>query len=118
MSHDLLYRMCDQACVRAWDNEGWGPYHKRLLTIAVSLEHNGWKKMNGLTQNDKIINHMMAHGSITQREAMFDYSIQSLTKRISELRNEYGLNIQKVTKRHPVTKQSYARYYLLPLEGR
>ena len=39
-----------------------------------------------MTQNDLILNHMKRTGSITQREALIDYSVQSLTKRISELR--------------------------------
>jgi hypothetical protein len=48
---------------------------------------------------------------ISQREAMIDYSIQSLTKRISELR-ELGHNIKTMHKKHPVTGQRYARYVL------
>jgi len=45
------------------------------------------------------------------REAMIEYSISSLTKRIHELRG-LGFNILSTTKRHPVTKQRYVRYTL------
>lgn len=40
-----------------------------------------------------------------------DHSVQSLTKRIHELR-EWGAEITTERKRHPVTKQRYARYVL------
>lgn len=64
-----------------------------------------------MTQNDKILKHLRKAGSITVREAMVEYSISSLTKRISELR-EAGHNIQSEVKAHPVTGQQYTRYHL------
>jgi hypothetical protein len=112
MSEDLLFHMSDVACVRAWDDEGWGPYHKRLLTMCIKLENSGWKRKTGMTQLNKILTHMRKTGSITQREAIIEYSIQSLTKRISELR-EMGYNIVSNVKYHPVTGQKYVRYTLV-----
>lgn len=111
MSEDLLHHMTDVACVRAWKDEGWGPFHIRLLTMSLKTENNGFKKRTGMTQNDKILNHIKKNGSITQREAMIDYSIQSFTKRISELRDE-GFEIVGDLKTHPVTGQKYTRYRL------
>lgn len=108
-AEDLVFHMADVACVRAWDDEGWGPLHKRLLTTCLRLEMNGWKKRNGMTQNQKIIAHLKKAGSITVREALVDYSIQSLTKRIAELRED-GYKIISKTKHHPVTGQKYVRY--------
>lgn len=64
-----------------------------------------------LSQNEIILMHMRKSGSISQREAMLDYSIQSLTKRISELRSK-GYKIKTVHKHHPITQQKYARYFL------
>jgi len=58
-----------------------------------------------------IIDHMFRTGSITQREALLDYSIQCLTKRIQELR-EAGWKILTEHKHHPTTNQRYARYIL------
>ena len=87
-SEDLMFHMADVACVRAWEDEGWGPYHKRLLTMCLKTENNGWKKKNGMTQNQKILSHLKRAGSITVREALIEYSIQSLTKRIAELRDD------------------------------
>jgi len=49
---------------------------------------------------------------LTQREAMLDYSIQSFTKRISELRKS-GYRIDGVKGKHPVTGQQYTRYVLI-----
>jgi hypothetical protein len=64
-----------------------------------------------MTQNAIILHHLYRTGSISQREALIDYSIQSLTKRISELRDE-GFEIQTQRKKHPVTGQRYARYVM------
>ena len=63
------------------------------------------------TQNQLIIDHLKRTGSITQREALIDYSVQCLTKRIQELR-ELGYQIKTVQKQHPTTGQRYARYSL------
>ena len=64
-----------------------------------------------MTQNDILIAHFKKAKSISQREALVDYSIQSLTKRISELR-DMGYNIVTYYKMHPITGQRYARYVL------
>lgn len=64
-----------------------------------------------MTQLDILAHHFRRTGSISQREALIEYSIQSLTKRISELREE-GFNIVTVFKKNPVTGQRYARYML------
>ena len=111
MSEDLLFNMTDKACVRAWEEEGWGPYHKRLLTMCLKIENNGWKKRNGMTQVDKILTHMRKNGSITQREAYIDYSIQSFHRRMTEIKDA-GYIVRKEQKSHPVTGQSYSRYSL------
>ena len=60
-------------------------------------------------QNLTVLRHQKRTGSITQREALMDHSVQSLTKRISELR-QAGYKIIKEQKRHPITGQRYARY--------
>jgi hypothetical protein len=104
--------MSDVACVRAWKEEGWGPYHIRLLTMCIKLENSGWKRKTGMRQIDKILSHLRRTGSITQREAMIEYSVQSLTKQISNLRRE-GHNIVSNVKYHPVTGQKYVRYTLV-----
>ena len=63
------------------------------------------------SQHAKIIKHLQTANGITVREAMIEYSISSLTKRIHELRSK-GHNIVSHTKRHPVTGQRYVRYTL------
>jgi len=64
-----------------------------------------------MTQNQILLAHFKKAKSISQREALVDYSIQSLTKRISELK-AMGFNIETQHKKHPVTGQRYARYVL------
>lgn len=63
------------------------------------------------SQHDKILKHLRKAGSITVREALVEYSISSLTKRIQELR-ERGHDIVSEWKSHPVTGQRYTRYKL------
>lgn len=62
-------------------------------------------------QTETILSHLKKTGSITQREALIDYSVQCLTKRIQELRDS-GFQIETVQKKHPTTGQRYARYVL------
>jgi len=68
--------------------------------------------MTKTTQNDLILTHLRATKGLTMREAMLDYSIQSFTKRISELRSA-GHNIVGIKGKHPVTGQRYTRYRLI-----
>jgi hypothetical protein len=58
-----------------------------------------------------ILKHLRRAGSITNREAMVEYSVGSLTKEIHRLRTR-GHKITTVNKRHPITGQRYARYVL------
>ena len=71
--------------------------------------------MSNNTQLSNIMKHLRTAGSITVREAMIEYQISSLTKRIHELR-QLGIDIMSVTKRHPVTGQRYVRYTLMSEE--
>lgn len=64
-----------------------------------------------MTQEQVLLKHLRTAGSITQREALFDHSIQCLTRRITELRDR-GFNIIGLQKHHPVTGQRYMRYVL------
>lgn len=64
------------------------------------------------TQHSNIVNHLRTAGSITVREAMIEYHISSLTKRIHELRGA-GYDILSTVKSHPITGQKYTRYTLL-----
>lgn len=58
-----------------------------------------------------VLKHLKEAGEITQREALMTYSVQCLTKRIQELR-DYGYRIDTEHRKHPTTKQRYAKYVL------
>ena len=47
-----------------------------------------------MTQNDRIMQHLREHGSITQLEAMQEYGIYRLASRISDLRKD-GVKIKR-----------------------
>lgn len=68
-----------------------------------------------MTQNEKILNHIQVHGSISQREAFIDYGVQAFTRRIKDLR-ENGYDLVRVRKHHPTTGQVYARFYIAGTE--
>lgn len=110
MSHDLLFNMADQACVRAWEDEGWGPFHKRLLTMCIKIENPGRRKVLN-TDSDKVLKHLTKVGSISMREAMDDYGMagNALAANIATLRKA-GHKIVTQMKKHPITGRKYARY--------
>jgi hypothetical protein len=108
---DTIFEMADITAVCAARNPEWEALHSYFNHLAQSLESNGWKKRNGMTQHDKIMRHLKKAGSITVREAIVEYSIQSLTKVISVLRTK-GNKINSNVKYHPVTGQKYVRYTL------
>ncbi|OYY49051.1 MAG: hypothetical protein B7Y48_07640 [Methylophilales bacterium 28-44-11] len=63
-------------------------------------------------QVQTLLNHLKAHGSISQAEAGLIYKIRSLPRRISDLK-ELGHNITRELKKD-ATGQRYARYTLVP----
>lgn len=56
-----------------------------------------------------VMSHLINVGTITQREALMDHSVQSLTRRITEIRQS-GFNVDGTWKLHPLTGQRYMRY--------
>ena len=68
--------------------------------------------MSKNTQHSLILKHLRTTKGITVREALIEYSISSLTKRVHELRG-LGYDIISTRKSHPVTGQKYVRYTLM-----
>ena len=111
MTTDLIFERAEKLCLLATEDPALIPEYLEAQRIAKSLENSGWKRRTGMTQNQIIMKHLKKAGSITVREALIEYSIQSLTKRIQELR-EAGNQIVSTVKYHPVTRQKYVRYSL------
>lgn len=109
---DRLFRRAELLCLLAVKHPEYLTEYEAADAIAKALETSGWKRSTGMTQNKRILAHLRKAGSITVREAMVEYSIQSLTKRIQELRGD-GHQIVSTTKTHPVTHQRYVRYTLV-----
>ena len=63
-------------------------------------------------QLDTIMKHLQTVGSISNLEAITQYNIMSLPRRILDL-EEFGVTINRVRKAHPVTGQRYTRYHLV-----
>jgi hypothetical protein len=108
---DGVFDLAEQLCVLAVEDPVLLPEYLEANHKAKSLEHSGWKRNTGMTQNQTIMKHLKKAGSITVREAVVEYSIQSLTKRVQELR-ESDNHIMSHVKYHPVTGQKYVRYTL------
>ena len=65
--------------------------------------------MDKISQQNKILNNLRATKGMTLHKALLDYSIQSFTARIAELR-KMGYAIDGIKSKHPVTGQRYTRY--------
>ena len=63
-------------------------------------------------QLQTIVKHLQTVGSITNREAIVEYNIMSLPRRINDL-EELGYKFNKVLTAPPVTGQRYKRYHLI-----
>jgi len=109
---DNIHEMDELFTVLATRNHDWMGLHKYFASQTAKLENNGRYRPMGSSQITKLLAHFKKAGSITVREALIEYSIQSLTKRIQEMR-DMGYNIQSIQRRHPVTKQRYVRYHLI-----
>jgi hypothetical protein len=59
-----------------------------------------------------ILKHLNTTGSITNREAIVEYNIMSLPRRINDLEQDYGVQFKREMKAHPVTGQRYVRYHV------
>lgn len=112
-SDDTLHEMDEFFTIVASKNADWMGLHLYFEKLTSQLENKGRYRPMGNSQITKLLAHFKKAGSITVREAMIEYSIQSLTKRIQEMR-DLGYNIQSVQRRHPITKQRYVRYHMLP----
>lgn len=110
-STDHIFEEAERLCLLATNDPQYQEAYEQAMQQVSLIEHSGWKRRTGMTQEAKVLNHLNTVGSITVREAMVDYSISSLTKRISNLRAE-GHNIISEKKRHKVTGQEYVRYSL------
>lgn len=63
-------------------------------------------------QLDTIMKHLQTVGSISTLEAITQYNIMSLSRRICDLEQK-GVKFNRVRKAHPVTFQRYVRYHLI-----
>lgn len=109
MTEDQAFEKAETLCLLAVEDPEYLEAYLEAHKGATKFEHQGWRKSMGKTQHDLILKHLKKAGSITNREAMVEYSIASLTKRISELR-ALGHPILSTTKHHPITRQRYVRY--------
>jgi len=63
-------------------------------------------------QLDTIMKHLRTVGSISTMDAITQYKIMALPRRIKDL-EEFGNTFNRVRKTHPVTGQRYVRYHLI-----
>lgn len=112
MSESLLIHMAETAALRAVSDSRWIEAYNRLMALVKRIEHPGFRKANPMSKLRIVQKHLLRTGSISIREAMADYGISggALTKYISILRNDYGWDINRTFRTHPITGTRYARY--------
>lgn len=64
-------------------------------------------------QTQAVLAYMRSKGSITQRDALIDMSVQSLTRQISFLNQSGLVTVAGTFKYHPVSGQRYKTYHLV-----
>ncbi|WP_422048085.1 helix-turn-helix domain-containing protein [Shimia sp.] len=108
-----IEELAEDLALKAQHDFKFAPCHATMSLIIKNKEARGFRKGNfRMTQVDVLMNHMQNIGSISQREAMFEYNIQSFHRRLSDIR-ALGHELQAHPKTNPVTGQSYTRYTLV-----
>lgn len=92
-------------------NEFFFTYIRPELDIVSVVKTEPTPEAQLSNQQRMVLKHLKKTKGLTVREAMVEYSISSLTKRIQELRG-HGYDIVSHSKKHPVTGQRYVRYTL------
>ena len=104
----------DQAVRSTTDPKLPADYAETYAT-ARAAERGGYKTRIAMgaarTQVEKLIHHMKTIGPISAREAMIEYHIASLTRRMCDI-EELGYKLVKTERLNPVTKNPYTRYGL------
>ena len=68
----------------------------------------------GGTQCEKILRHMADRGSITSREAMWEYGIMRLASRISDLKRAgHGIGSRTISDKNRYGEMTYFSEYFL-----
>jgi len=62
-------------------------------------------------QTALVLNHLRAHGSLTQRSALIDLGVAALPRRIADLK-EAGYPINTTRMKNKITGQRFVRYAL------
>lgn len=74
--------------------------------------------MDKVTQQQKILNYCLQHGSITVRDAFLKLNINSPTKRISEMRHTYDVRTETEEKINSIGERvRYKRYFIAERSG-
>ena len=113
MSTDEVFDHAEALAIIATYHPEHIPQYQDAPKEAQELEgpYKMAKQRTGMTQVELILHHTREAGSISQREAMFEYSITSFFRRLTDL-EAMGHHFRRVIKRHPVTGQQYTRVYL------
>jgi predicted HTH transcriptional regulator len=107
------FEQAERLALEATENPALIPQYIEATKHAQALEGApGWKGRTRMTQAEKILNHIKTNGSITQREAYLDHSIQSFHRRLTDLKDA-GYRLRGEVRTNKVTGQEYTRYFLV-----
>lgn len=113
-TEDLTSKAEDQAVLSASNPELPADYAE-TYNQARAEERGGYKTRIAMgqarTQVEKLIHHMKTIGPISAREAMIEYHVASMTRRMCDI-EELGYELVKTEKVNPVSGNPYTRYGL------
>ena len=114
---DAAFAAAEQLALAATRDPRLIPQYLEATKRARALEGApGWKGRNGkMTQPEKMLAHLKANGSITQREAYIDLGVQSFHRRLTDLK-EMGVLLWPEARINRTTGQEYTRYHYLGME--
>ena len=110
-----LAEMAEDQAVRSASDPDLPADYAETYTKARAEERGGYKTRIAMgkarTQVEKLIHHMQTIGPISAREAMIEYHVASMTRRMCDI-EEMGYDLEKTEKINPVSGNPYTRYGL------
>jgi hypothetical protein len=113
VTSDAVFEAAERLALEATRDPQLIPQYLAATKHAQALEGApGWKGKRRMTQVEKMLAHLRANGSITQREAYIDLGVQSFHRRITDLK-EIGAVLRPEPRVNKTTGQEYTRYHYL-----
>lgn len=103
-----------QTVISILETDDLYPGEKLMEALNMALKTEEQEQKKKTTQTQRVYDYMVAHGSITQQEAIRDFSCYRLAAHIFDLRKDgHVIETQKVPFKNEYTRGYYAVYKLV-----